>query len=55
MTEKQLEIEKFTKEILSIAKQYKKDKKNGLNPKEFIEIDNEYLDYLFGQEKENAN
>lgn len=51
MTDKQLEIDIFTKEVLKIVNQYAEDKKNGLNPKEYIKIDTEYLDYLFGEEE----
>lgn len=55
LTDKQLEIEKFTKEMLNVVNQYKQDIENGLTPKEYIAIDRKYLDYLFGKEKENVS
>ena len=62
LTEKQLEIEKFTKDVIGIVNQYKKGKQNYHIKNEYISvdseniiIDNEYLDYLFGQEEEDAN
>jgi hypothetical protein len=60
LTEKQLEIEKFTKDVLGIVNQYKKGKQNYHIKNEYISvdneniiIDNEYLDYLFEQEEED--
>ena len=62
LTDKQLEIEKFTKDVLGIVNQYKKGKQSYHIKNEYISvdseniiIDNEYLDYLFGKEKENAS
>lgn len=60
LTEKQIEIEKFTKDVLNILDQYKKGKQNYHIKNEYISvdgeniiIDNEYLDYLFEQEEED--
>lgn len=60
LTEKQIEIEKFTKDVLNILDQYKKGKQNYHIKNEYISvdgeniiIDNEYLDYLFIQEEED--
>lgn len=62
LTEKQIEIEKFTKDVLQIVKQYNKGKKRYNIKNEYIsidgeniKIDNKYLGYLFGQEEEDAN
>ena len=60
LTEKQLEIEKFTKDVLNILDQYKKGKQNYHIKNEYISvdngnlmIDNEDLDYLFVEEDED--
>jgi|LauGreDrversion4_2_1035121.scaffolds.fasta_scaffold391005_3 hypothetical protein len=60
LTDKQLEIEKFTKDVLGIVNQYKKGKQSYHIKNEYISvdgeniiIDNEYLDYLFVEEEED--
>jgi hypothetical protein len=62
LTKRQLEIEKFTKDVLGIVNQYKKGKQNYHIKNKYISvdseniiIDNEYLDYLFGKEKDNVS
>jgi len=60
LTKRQLEIEKFTKDVLGIVNQYKKGKQSYHFKNEYISvdseniiIDNEYLDYLFVEEEED--
>ena len=60
LTKRQLEIEKFTKDVRKIVNQYMKGKQSYHIKNEYISvdseniiIDNEYLDYLFAEEEEN--